>query len=818
MFYIVDDYGVKFSEDKSKLIQAPYELSGKYIIPDTVKVISNGAFTSCKELKEIVIPESVTTIEDRAFSRCTKLTTAFIPNSVNYLGICIFEECKSLTDYSLPSNLRTIPNGMFAKCSMLETVVIPNTIEIIEGGAFNGCSQLHTVIIGDNLKEICEYAFAHCTNLRFFRFGKNIDNIETYAFYDCNKLNTIEWDVENYRDCIYEESPFGHKEKDRYYDCYYYKIEHVIFGDHVKHIPANLCRYFHLQEIDIPNNVESIGPLAFDGCSPRYVYFNQNITLEQYRLIFGIDSEDYAPNVFDCYFEKDIFYPLQNVEEFAVSLKNNDFSSRNGCLYNKDGTILYKLGRKYSGASFQAIKEIAPYACCCSDIDSVYLDDVCEKIGDFAFKNCENLERIKFGEKFKQHGNFSFIGCNNLHEIIWNAEEGNLNLSQSKEFWVRCGSDMCKYEDIKYDIYKNIDTIILGDNLITLPKFLPQLIAVRELNIPNNVKYLCEYLPPVLTKLTIANEMIENFDDDNDKDFCYENGFIYNSDKTILQKYIGQEKKVILPEGIEKLANYAFQYSEIEKVTFPHSLKAVGNYCFYNSKVVSVIINEELNEIGYSAFENCCALKKINIPLSVSDISYNIINNCESLEEITLGKNNKGISLNGCESLTKIIWADFSENVDDVDEYSFDDDSYNIKEIEILNGVQYIPVNFAAHTLIEKIHLPSTIKKIGHKAFYNCEFLKIIEIESMEIEIEEDFCNFGQRFVFNEDDNSRYYISTKIICNDTDVTEYFIKINKQLKEERIAAQREQAFFDDWVRDGIETAFEGDPEAIGGIWD
>ena len=49
-----------------------------------------------------------------------------------------------------------------------------------------------------------------------------------------------------------------------------------------------------------------------------------------------------------------------------------------------------------------------------------------------------------------------------------------------------------------------------------------------------------------------------------------------------LVKYNGNGGEVTVPEGIVKLADGAFDSSEVTKVNLPEGLKTIGNHCFFN--------------------------------------------------------------------------------------------------------------------------------------------------------------------------------------------------------------------------------------------
>ena len=100
----VDKYGVVFSEDKTKLLKAPYGLK-EYIIPNGTIVICEGAFSDCYEtLRSIVIPDSVQEIESNAFSKewykkYKMMECLVVPSSVKKLGSTAFEGIKKVSYY-----------------------------------------------------------------------------------------------------------------------------------------------------------------------------------------------------------------------------------------------------------------------------------------------------------------------------------------------------------------------------------------------------------------------------------------------------------------------------------------------------------------------------------------------------------------------------------------------------------------------------------------------------------------------------------------------------------------------------------------------
>ena len=119
-----------------------------------------------EEIKELVIPNSVTIINNYAFSGCSGLTSVTIPNSVTSLGGSAFYNCSGLTSVTIINSVTSIGNGAFYNCSGLTSVTIPNSVTSIEGYTYYKCSRLNSVTIGSGVKTIGLSAFESCPELK----------------------------------------------------------------------------------------------------------------------------------------------------------------------------------------------------------------------------------------------------------------------------------------------------------------------------------------------------------------------------------------------------------------------------------------------------------------------------------------------------------------------------------------------------------------------------------------------------------------------------------------------------------------------------
>lgn len=149
-------------------------LTGKLVIPPSVKSIGREAFMGTNFSGDLVIPNSVGSIGYGAFSACNEFNgTLTLPKGLKVIESCAFISCTKLKgNLTLPDNLTSIGDSAFYICRMLTgNLVIPKTVKSIGERAFAGCSGFKgTLTLHEGLETIGKNAFSSCVGLTAFEF------------------------------------------------------------------------------------------------------------------------------------------------------------------------------------------------------------------------------------------------------------------------------------------------------------------------------------------------------------------------------------------------------------------------------------------------------------------------------------------------------------------------------------------------------------------------------------------------------------------------------------------------------------------------
>ena len=205
-------------------------------------------------------------------------------------------------------------------------------------------------------------------------------------------------------------------------------------------------------------------------------------------------------------------------------------------------------------------------------------------------------------------------------------------------------------------------------------------------------------------------------------DFAFYNSEIESVKLPNSIKKIGDEafsnchnlKAVNLGNGVKQLGNYVFSWDEnLTKIELPPSLQEVGAYSFYKSNIKSITLNEGLSNIIQGTFAGTY-IEKVYIPGSVKKIGDEAFSTCHNLKEINFGNGvqqlgNYVFSWN--ENLTKI---ELPPSLQEVGGYAFY--KSNIKSITLNEGLSNIVQGAFVGTHIEKLYIPGSVRHIGKGA------------------------------------------------------------------------------------------------------
>lgn len=176
----------------------------------------------------------------------------------------------------------------------------------------------------------------------------------------------------------------------------------------------------------------------------------------------------------------------------------------------------------------------------------------------------------------------------------------------------------------------------------------------------------------------------------------------------VLKDYTGDDEEVIVPDGVTRIGNRAFEYNEnVSSVMIPDSTTSIGRFAFTKCiNLVTVNFSENVTRIETGAFSECEKLKKIEIPKSVMKIDEVSFRNCKSLKEIQLPKGLECIYIGAFEGCS------------------------GLEEINVPSKVVCIGLGaFRGCTGLKKINIPRTVEKIESDTFANCVSLSSVTIE-----------------------------------------------------------------------------------------
>lgn len=651
-----------------------------------------------------------------------------------------------------------VEDGVLVKyISKKKQVVIPDGVTAIANSVFSGRADITSVIVPEGVKSIGRRAFENCFALKTVSLPQSLEEIGGYAFVDCHELKSI---YLSDHITVIPDSCFS--------ECY--ALNNVTLPSKLTSIDAfafKNCRSF--TNIVIPDGVTSIGFTAFASCDAlKTIYIPETVTempdnfmnagvfggCKQLTIHGKKDSfaATYAAEHNIPFAEKTQPKAKENKKTLSAKEKNEkslewigDFGLKNGELrmYKGSGdtvtipkeikSVLWNY-KPFKNAKVKHMlvehgaTRLMGFVSENKDLESLDIPGTIKHLYRYSFNNCSNLKCITLHEGIKAIDLQVFDGCTALKEVLIPASVAEIINEQGNSF-----------EWITFRVYRGS-------------------YAEKRLKELDNAVGCSKWSISVLDEEPPHDETTDL--DHEDYDFEIEHG--------VLKRYLGIKEAVKVPDGVVRIASYAFARSSCKSIELPKSLRIIEPCAFRECQSLTEIdIPAGVGGLcgdGYSnPFYQCYNLKTVKLHEGLRCLSLEILEAIKA-ERLELPSSvrvvepqppwrkldaDKLLVYSGSEAQRALnrIGQPYTvrggvqiEREHTIDEYSQADEfviekgallRYDgfARTVTIPDGVKSIAEKaFYANPFIEKVILPNTIKRIGVSAFDECVMLREINL------------------------------------------------------------------------------------------
>ena len=619
------------------------------IIPGSVTSMGDGMlFNSCSNLTSVTLGTGVTSIGTSAFINCVNLTSVTIPEGVTKIGNLAFKNCESLTSVMIPNSVTNIGGSAFYNCRRLISIIFNGNAPSVVGSTFDKVASGCEAYVSRNSSgwgvEIPSVwnglAIRYYDSIVTFDIGEHgtrtgggelVQAVEDQAAAVVPEVAADEgWEFFGW------DADFSHVTSNMTVNALWrqlgptWTIENgvltgvelngftdIVIPDGVTSIGDGVFSWCDsLANVTIPNSVTNIGDHAFEGCSGLvnviipdsvetigYSSFRECnrlavVTMSKCVCSLGlafvfpdayetIQSIIISDNVTNIGYEA--FGGCSCVTNFLVTDGNPAYSSRNGMLLSKDGSILCH-GINGDVTIPEGVTRIEPYAfyyhhglisvtipssvttidgyafCGCSGLKSVVIPDGVETLWSGAFYGCTELTNMTISASVVNIGSFAFSGCRKLSSI--SVAANNMRYSSSNGLLFSDGGKI----------------LVWGRN--------------GDVTIPDGVTNIGQGAFSGCNALT----------------------------------------HIVIPDGVTSIGDVAFHgCSGLSNVIMPNSVARIGERAFYGcSKLVNVTVPDGVTRVGDSVFSQCDRLECVTISSSVTNLGNTVFAGCDNLTSVTI--------------------------------------------------------------------------------------------------------------------------------------------------------------------------------------
>jgi len=365
----------------------------------------------------------------------------------------------------------------------------------------------------------------------------------------------------------------------------------------------------NMTSVTIPNSITSIGDRAFYTCyrltSVTIPTSATNIGNSAFGGCSGLTSVT-IPNSVTSIGDR-AFYGCSGLTNISVAADNPSYSSANGVLFDKTQAILIQFPARQAGNYTipNSVTNIGNGAFSgCTSLTNVTIPNGVTSIGQSAFSGC-GLTSVTIPDSVTSMGESAFYYCTSLTNVII----GNGVTSIGNGAFGAClglksvtiGNSVTNIGDVAFSSCHALTSVVIGNSVTSIGNSaFYGCFVLTSVTIPNSVTsiggsaFIYCY---ALTSVTIPNSVTSigsqafggcrgliniSVAADNPA-YSSVNGVLFDKTQTILIQFPGgRAGNYIIPNGVTRIAIYAFQYCHgLTSVTIPSSVTSIGDQAFY---------------------------------------------------------------------------------------------------------------------------------------------------------------------------------------------------------------------------------------------
>lgn len=266
-----------------------------------------------------------------------------------------------------------------------------------------------------------------------------------------------------------------------------------------------------------------------------------------------------------------------------------------------------------------------------------------------------------------------------------------------------------------------------------------------------------------------SNKYNQSFEMINNDEIVVRGGFEIKHNKLI--NYVGNEKEVFIPNGIEIIGTGAFWNNMfVEKIVIPNTVCTIeGDAFVYCEKLKEAVLPCSVKQIGDNPFAGCPMLElecetdyfvlengvlfdrsknilihysmnkkesKYTIPKSVEWIGKHGFYKCEYLYEVVITENVSFMGNNVFSDCTNIELINLSPYFKYCNGVLYNSDVTQVYHYSMGSGVEHVVIEEGVRTIgrnsfwnakqIITLTIPNSVRQIGYNPFANCSRMKFI--------------------------------------------------------------------------------------------